>query len=143
MGGFLLTGSSILDAAFLHVDQIPADVDLVAEIQTKNAQGLEVPWVWEVSVGSDDPHDPQGAALAIGVFNEHGALNWVTNSANLVPSNGQNTDWVRYHLAGIHDTYLPPAAEVPIDVVYQVLAEFISTRALPTCVIWQEAQTST
>ena len=45
-----------------------------------------------------------------------------------------------YYLAGLHDTHLPPHAEVPIEIAYQALAEYLTTRERPTCVDWQPAE---
>ncbi|MGQ0841169.1 Imm1 family immunity protein [Actinokineospora sp.] len=121
------------------MDEIPADMDLVAAIRHVNAQGVRKPWVWVISAGPDDPFYPAGVSLSVGVHNQVGSLNWVTNSASLVPVRGTNTEWVVYHLAGMHDTPIPPHAEVPVDTVFEVLAEFLDTRVRPTKIEWQEA----
>ncbi|GAA3026974.1 Immunity protein Imm1 [Actinokineospora globicatena] len=105
-----------------------------------NDEALKVPCVWTVSAGPTDLLSAESVSLEVGVRGHLGALLWVSYDQRLVPKDGTNSDWQTYHLAGLHDMHLPPHAEVPIEVAYQALAEFLVTRARPTCVEWQEAE---
>lgn len=134
-----MTGG-ILDHGFISVDDIPEGVDLVAAIRDLNARHLDVPWMWSIELDTAGIADPDGISFGVGVRGETGALHWATNRGdNLVPANGTNADAARYRLAGLHDSYLPAGAEVPVATVYAALSEFLATRRLPTCVRWRPA----
>ncbi|MGX7825497.1 Imm1 family immunity protein [Actinokineospora sp. 24-640] len=129
----------ILENAFLHVDELPDDLDLVAEVKALNDQGVEIPWLWAIATGSTAPRSPDQKALGFGINNTIGALDWAEGDTRLVPRDGTNTEWTVYHLAGMHDAPIPPHAEVPADTVYAVLAEFLRTRSRPTCIEWTDS----
>ncbi|RLK59677.1 Imm1 family immunity protein [Actinokineospora cianjurensis] len=129
---------SILRGAFLHVDDLPHGVDLVSELRALNDPAT--PCLWVLSARSHDPHSPDRVRLKIGTHGDTGALMWIGNNQRLVPATGTNPDWATYYLAGMHDTHLPPHAEVPIETAYQALAEYLVTRERPTTIRWQPAQ---
>lgn len=129
----------ILDSPFLHVDDLTVDVDLVAELRRLHAGGVEVPCFWSVAAGSRDPYSPEQISLHFGVNGGLGMLQWNESGVSLVPEGGTNAQWSVYQLGGLHETPIPPRAEVPLETVYSALAEFLETRRRPTRVRWQEA----
>jgi hypothetical protein len=93
-------------------------------------------FVWFFPLGSSDA-DP---TLAVGVRGEIGALTWYVADRTLVPVGGLNEDdadcyWTWFG----HEFPMQPRSEVPIDMAYQALAEWISTHERPTCVDWMTA----
>jgi hypothetical protein len=129
----------ILDIAHLHVDRIPAELDLVAELRALQVEGIEIPCVWSLTCGPDDPGDPDRASLDFGLNGDLGMVQWIDADRHLVPKHGSNPRWSIYYLGGTHDTPVPPHAEVPLSTVYSVLAEFMRTHLLPTVIEWQDA----
>ncbi len=129
----------ILDTGFLHVDDIPSEVDLVAELQSLHAQGVEVPCIWTISAGPDDPTSDEVMALGFGINGSVGVLDWADAEGRFVPRDGSNTEWTTYRLAGMHDAPVPPNAEVAPEKVFAALAEFLRTRSRPTCVEWAKS----
>ncbi|MGQ0841142.1 Imm1 family immunity protein [Actinokineospora sp.] len=133
----------VLDAGFLHIDDIPSDVDLVAELQAIHTEGVEIPWIWNLAIGPDDPTSEEQSALSFGINNATGALQWSEGDNVFVPAAGTNPEWAIYYIAGMHDAPVPPHAEVHPDTVFAALAEFLQTRARPTCVDWTDAESFT
>ncbi len=131
--------TNILELPFLHVDEISAEVDLVAELRRLNAEGVDIPWVWTVGAGYRNSVPPNRVTLKFGVNNTVGALMWTGDSQRLVPANGTNVEWTTYYLAGVHDTSIPPSSEVPINLVFAALTEFLDTHTRPACVKWKQA----
>jgi Immunity protein Imm1 len=130
----------ILDHAFIAVEQIPDSVDLVAAVRKLNSEELAVPWMWCLDVGGMELTDPNGHSLGVGVRGEIGALHWATNTGpSLVPAGGRNEEHVMYRMGGLHESYMPPHTEIPVDKVYEALSEFLTTRQLPTCIEWVPA----
>ncbi|GAA2969401.1 Imm1 family immunity protein [Actinokineospora diospyrosa] len=127
----------LLRHAWLHVDQLPAHFDLVAALREVK---FDIPSVWVIATGSTDFTSGEHAELGVGVNGDIGALDWIAGEQRLVPLVGTNAGWKTYYLAGLDETPVPPHAEVPIEVAYQALAEFLTTRARPTCIEWQEAE---
>ncbi|MGQ0838195.1 Imm1 family immunity protein [Actinokineospora sp.] len=118
---------------------IPEDFDLVTQVQELNAEGVEIPWVWVLSATPLDLLSSVQPTLTFGINNKVGALEWIDGTTRLVPASGTNPEWQIYHLAGMHDTAIPPYAEVPVEVVFEVLAEFLDTQTRPTKIEWQDA----
>ncbi|MGQ0841532.1 Imm1 family immunity protein [Actinokineospora sp.] len=129
--------TDILDHPYLHVDRIPDGIDLVARVRALNAEGI--PWMWGISAGPQDTFSLDRVRLNFGVHNDIGAVKWADSTTSLVPAIGTNTAWRTYHPAGIHDTAVPPRAEVPVEIVFDVLAEFLRTRTLPKTIEWTQA----
>ncbi|CRK58052.1 hypothetical protein [Alloactinosynnema sp. L-07] len=130
---------AVLEVPFMHLDTVDESRDLVGAIKALNAGGVEIPWVWYISIGPTDPLAHGRSTLAVGIHNDIGALMWSRDSVRYVPACGTNDDWVTYNLAGLHDSLLPPQVEVPVEIAYAALREFLDTRGQPTCVQWQEA----
>ncbi|HWE91051.1 MAG TPA: Imm1 family immunity protein [Pseudonocardiaceae bacterium] len=126
-------GSGVVDTG-----HIPDGVDLVRRLRTLNGGRTRVPWMWSLVAG--DSSDDGRVGLMVGVNGAVGALHWVTRSGqDLVPVDGRNSEPVLYRLAGLHESYLPAGSVVPIDTVYEVVAEFLRTRRLPRCIRWRVA----
>ncbi|HEV3362062.1 MAG TPA: Imm1 family immunity protein [Pseudonocardiaceae bacterium] len=88
-------------------------------------------WLFRLGSSDDDP------TLAVGVRGEIGALAWYLGNDELVPANGLNDDDAdRYWTWFGHEFPLPRRSELPIDLVYRALAEWIGTHRRPTCVAW-------
>jgi hypothetical protein len=132
--------TDLLDTAFLETRRLPPGTDLADTLRTfVEHTDIRVPYAWTLAHGNDDIRDPDNVSLTFGISPHGGALVWYTHDETMVPTDGTNTDWVRYHFAGLHDTYLPPGAEVSRETVYQTVAEFMTTLARPTCVNWRTA----
>ncbi|CRK59581.1 hypothetical protein [Alloactinosynnema sp. L-07] len=129
----------ILDAAYLHVDRIPVESDLVAQLRSLQAEGVEIPCAWSLTSGPDDPGSPGRVTLDFGLNGDVGMVQWIDADRHLVPAMGSNPRWSVYYLGGTYDTPVPPYAEVSLETVCSVVAEFLRTRVLPTVVEWQEA----
>jgi len=122
-----------------HVTDLPADVDLVAEVRAFNDAGVEVPWLWGLSAGPKDPLSLDQVTLMFGVDNDSGTLEWLTGTDTFVPADGTNPEWTTHYLGGMYDTPVPPFATVPTDTVYAAVAEFLRTGSRPACVTWMAA----
>jgi Immunity protein Imm1 len=132
-----MTAKILLQGSIL-VQDIPADVDLVAAIRELNEVDPGFPWMWSIDYDTLGITDPDGISFGVGVRGEIGALHWATNRGDsLVPLYGLNDEPVHYQLAGLHDSPMPVGSELPIDQVYEALSEFLTTRQLPTCLEWQ------
>ncbi len=89
-------------------------------------------WLFRLGSNDDDP------TLAVGVRGEIGALAWYLADDELVPVDGLNEDDAdRYWTWFGHEFPMPPGSELPIDVVYRALAEWISTHRRPECIRWR------
>ncbi|MGQ0839233.1 Imm1 family immunity protein [Actinokineospora sp.] len=130
---------NVLDNAFLHVDNLPDNIGLVKLFRQFTTRNIEMPCLWIVSAGPDDPLSPDAVSLSFGINRQLGALHWLTNTTSMVPADGTNSEWVRYHLGGLHDSYLPPHAELDIEAAFDVLTEFLTTRTRPTGIEWRPA----
>ncbi|MGQ0839880.1 Imm1 family immunity protein [Actinokineospora sp.] len=104
-----------LYAALAAAQQVAPDGRVVVQAALDNGD------VVEVGVNGD-----KGAVYYAGLPN-----GWYTMSET--PS---NEDSVSYSYMGNERSY-PPNSELPIAVVRQVAAEFMTTGAQPTCVSWQ------
>ncbi|MBM7771611.1 hypothetical protein JOD54_001815 [Actinokineospora baliensis] len=127
----------LLRHGWLHVDQLPPGFDLVAALREVD---FDIPSLWVIATGSTDFVSGEHAELGVGVNGDTGVLDWIAGDQRSVPRNGTNADWKSYFLAGLDETSVPPGAEVPVEVAYQALAEFLATRARPTCVEWRVAE---
>ncbi|GLZ38336.1 Imm1 family immunity protein [Actinokineospora sp. NBRC 105648] len=134
-----MTATPVTDRAYIDLESLPAGVDLVREVRSLNEAGVEVPWMWVITEQAFDIHSKTQVMFVVGVNNAVGVLHWDAARRGDVPKTGTNPEWIGYFLAGSHESPVPPHAEVPIDLVYQALAEFLTTRTRPTCVQWQEA----
>ncbi|GAA3031699.1 Imm1 family immunity protein [Actinokineospora globicatena] len=131
----------VLDRGWIAVDDLPRGVDLLAEVKRLNDAGVEVMWVWNLAqhwAGEDDPDgEERQESLTFGVFNDRGLLTWRAGFRLWAPSSGLNAEWEDGRLAGMHDVAVPPRAVVPIEVVYSVLAEFLSSGQRPNSIEWE------
>ncbi|MBM7771163.1 hypothetical protein JOD54_001367 [Actinokineospora baliensis] len=130
---------AITSSGHISVDAVGVGVDLVAELRALNSRGLSVPWMWVVSAervrfggGSTSPR------LAVGVFNDVGALQWHEGRDTFVPIGGGNPHWRAYWLAGAHESQMRPGTEVPVDTAFLAVEEFLRTLTRPTCVEWEK-----
>ncbi|WP_285506488.1 Imm1 family immunity protein [Actinokineospora sp. NBRC 105648] len=115
------------------------DSDLVAEVRALNSAGVEIPWMWHLTEEAFDGRSKTQEILTFGINNSVGILRWNDHSGRYVPALGKNTEWLSYYLAGFHESGVPPYAEVPVEIVYSTLTEFLDTRMKPTRVEWREA----
>ena len=128
-----------LEVGSFHVDRLPTGQDLTAAVRTLNGSGERtIPWCWTVDSGPLDPLSEEGRTLTFGVNGTMGGLSFATSEHVYVPVEGTNGDWAEYFTAGSHSTFLPPRAEVRVELVYAALEEFLDSAAMPTCVTWQE-----
>ncbi len=111
----------------------------MSTLRDVHAKGVEIPSMWNLAAGPTDPKSPDQVALNFGLNNNTGALEWNEGDASLVPCTGTNIEWTTYYLAGMHDTPVPPHAEVPTDIVFAALQEFLRTGERPTCLEWTES----
>jgi hypothetical protein len=118
--------------SILHVNDLPVGVDLVGEVRKMNDAWVEIPWLWGVAAGSEDPLSSDQVTLMFGVHNDTGTLQWMDGHDLFVPIDGINSDWMTHYLGGMYDTPVPPFAVVPTVTVYAALAEFLKTRERPT-----------
>ncbi|CRK55685.1 hypothetical protein [Alloactinosynnema sp. L-07] len=130
----------ILTRSSVHIDHIAPGIDLVSAIRDLNSTGLVIPWAWTIAAGPHDPRSADVVSLTVGIHSDTAMLLWADDTADYVPSNGHNTGWVTYHLAGIHELPVPPHAETTPDLAYEALTEFLETHARPACVTWCEAE---
>jgi Immunity protein Imm1 len=127
----------ILDYEFLAVEQIPDGFDFVAAVRELNSQELVAPWMRALNFGGLEMTDPNAHSFGVGIRGEIGALHWAANPRlSLVPAGGINEGHVMYRMGGLHESYMPPGSEVPVDKVYEALSEYLTTHQLPTCVEW-------
>ncbi|HEX7660138.1 MAG TPA: Imm1 family immunity protein [Pseudonocardiaceae bacterium] len=132
----------ILANAFIKINAMPADVDLVQRIRDLNSMGPEIPWMWSLSLDTEAT-GPNRVEFGVGVYGAIGALHWASNAGDdLVPVCGTSTHSVLYYLAGMYDSEMPPGAEVPVETVYRAATEFLTTHQRPTCVRWRQAPPS-
>lgn len=90
--------------------------------------------VWDFRVGPDEKGAP---VLRVGVRGDRGAVEWFHGEEDLIPAEGGlNADWVDYWSWFGYDSSAPPWSEIPIDKVYEVVAEFVRTTKRPTCIPW-------
>ncbi|MDQ3401778.1 MAG: Imm1 family immunity protein [Actinomycetota bacterium] len=130
----------VLEMPFFAISQIGPDVDLVSEVRALNDSGITVPWVWSLYSVVKESAMHAVPTLTFGVYNEVGTLKYIDGRENLVPAAGRNDTWSTGYLAGMYDTGIPPYAEVPVEMVYEVLDEFLRTRERPTCIEWKAAE---
>lgn len=130
-----MTASLSLERDWINL----ADIDDIDEViaglgemeqRTKESEGGLV-WFFGTSP------DLSGLSLAVGVRGELGALHWCDDENAYVPVSGLNPSSKDYNTWGAHHFVVPSSAEVPIEVAYAALREFVATRRRPTCVDWK------
>ncbi|WP_156754032.1 Imm1 family immunity protein [Actinokineospora pegani] len=93
-------------------------------------------------INTDVYADPDGRGmrtLKLALCGEDGYLQWLgRDDSDLVPEGGGADDWVEATQYSGHPTFLPPGSKVSAEVALAVVAEFVETRELPTCVRWVE-----
>ncbi|RLK60075.1 Imm1 family immunity protein [Actinokineospora cianjurensis] len=130
----------ITHLGFISMDTIPTGTDLVKEVRALNAAGVEIPWMWVLTEERMDFSDEAQPALAFGVHNEVGAVQWQIGGETFLPVGGANPEWVAYWLAGFHESYMRPHTEVTVETALSAVAEFLETRRRPTCVEWRRGE---
>lgn len=94
--------------------------------------------VWNFRAG---PVVEGGKILRIGVRGDRGSVEWFHGQEDLIPADGGlNDDWVDYWSWHGHESGAPPGSELPIDQVYQLLAEFVRTADRPNSIAWQQPE---
>ncbi|CRK61211.1 hypothetical protein [Alloactinosynnema sp. L-07] len=129
----------VLEMSIQHLNDLPDGIGLVGEVRRLNDAGVEIPWLWGLSAGPEDPMSLDQVTLMFGVHNGDGALQWLTGHHTFVPVDGVNPEWSTHYLGGMYDTPMPPFSTVPVATVYAALNEFLQTGSRPTCVAWKEA----
>ena len=77
--------------------------------------------------------------LIAGVRGERGVLVWAEPKQTFLPRNGINEEDVDYFTWESHHFPQRPGTEVPIDLVYQAVREYVATEQRPTCLEWVPA----
>ncbi|SFO81670.1 Immunity protein Imm1 [Amycolatopsis arida] len=87
--------------------------------------------VWWLYAGADAV-----CALIAGVRGERGALLWSEPTKSFIPEAGINDKHVDYFTWESHHHPQRPGSEVPIDLMYRAVTEYVATQERPTCVNW-------
>lgn len=120
------------------MDEILPGVDLVAEVRALNGGGVEIPWMWSLSEKRMDLTSTEQSMLTFGVNGEVGILEWQEGDSSFTPVGGANAERLSYWLAGFHESEVERYTEVPVELVYAAVAEYLRTRSRPGCVEWRE-----
>jgi len=130
--------TSLLDRIGFHVDDITDVTAFIDEVRAFAARGVQVPHMWAVAAGPEDPTHDDHIELEFGISTQPGtgALTFGTGDTIYVPTHGTNDDDVDYQLGGAHPGGFPPKAEVPLDDMLSALEEFIKDKRRPTNVTW-------
>ncbi|WP_181043655.1 Imm1 family immunity protein [Actinokineospora auranticolor] len=72
--------------------------------------------------------------------NDRGILCREQGMEAYVPTIGVGDEWTSAYLAGLHESPAQPGSDVPVEVVYQAVGEYLATRARPTCVEWRREE---
>ncbi|OLT45211.1 hypothetical protein BJF85_02155 [Saccharomonospora sp. CUA-673] len=130
--------TDLLELTGFHVDDVP-DVDaFVARVREFAAQGLEVGHFWVIAAGPKDVRAADHVELEFGISDKPGVgvLAFGQGDEHYVPAHGTNEDEVEYMLGGLHPSYLPAKAEVPLEDVYAGLDQFLHTQRCPVVLDW-------
>ncbi|WP_371878860.1 Imm1 family immunity protein [Amycolatopsis roodepoortensis] len=114
--------------------------DLVSMLKAVNAERErpDAGVVWWLHVA-----DQPDGELIVGVRGAHGVALWSEPSRSFRPEDGANVDHVDYFTWLGHHYTQPPRTEVPVEHVYQAVAEFVRTKARPNCIRWVEVPSPT
>lgn len=125
----------ILPSDVTSVEDLIAEMDAANERQSPHDSGVF--WFFETAVSREIEFT---LGFCIGVRGRLGALLWDDGERGLIPENGVNPGKIDYFTGGYgHHMMMPVGAEVPIEVAYAALREFIATGQRPTCVNWRQA----
>lgn len=119
--------------ALSDVVDVDGLVDELVELD-RRGDGSEAGFVW--SFGPRGEFDDIG--LTVGVRGEIGAITWYDDEHAYVPESGLNTAHVDYFTWHGHHFPQDPGAEVPVEVAFTALREYIATGERPTCVNWRQ-----
>ncbi|WP_424189561.1 Imm1 family immunity protein [Actinokineospora sp. G85] len=110
---------------------------LVADLRAINdgefVRGWTITTRSRFDTGQDD-----SKSLELGLCGEDGYVYWTGGNGVWIPEGGGADDWVESWWWSGHNTFLPPGSKVSAEVALAVVAEFVETRELPTCVRWVE-----
>jgi hypothetical protein len=127
-----------------HMNLLPKDLDSAADLAALVREVNErtgVPACWVISTGELNSWNMLVPALEFAVDKSEGALVWFENPGTYVPASGTSDEEREYWMPGNMNTlWLPPRSVVPIETVYEAVAEYQRTRTRPTCVEWVPAQ---
>lgn len=95
--------------------------------------------VWSFQTG---PERENSEALEVGIRGDRGWLEWLYGDQDLIPADGGlNDEWVHYWTClGDDAGGAPPGSELPIDRVYELVAEFVRTATRPTSIQWRPVE---
>lgn len=133
--------TDLLDLIGFHVDDVPNVDEFLAGVRDFAGRGVNVPHFWVVAAGPKDIRHSDHVELEFGVSATPGvgALAFGHGDGHYVPAHGTNDEDVEYWQAGLHPSYLPPGAEVPLEDVLAGVGEFIRTGRRPTGIQWADA----
>ncbi|MBK1784454.1 Imm1 family immunity protein [Prauserella cavernicola] len=133
--------TDLLDLTGFRVEDVPDATQFVAHVREFAAQDRDAAHFWVIAAGPTDVRHDDHVELEFGVSNEPGigALTFGQRDDQYVPAIGTNDEEVSYQLAGLHPSYLPAKAEVPLDDMLAALAQFIRTHQRPTSIEWVPA----
>jgi hypothetical protein len=63
-------------------------------------------------------------------------LVWSEPTQSFLPDGGANEEDVDYFTWESHHYPQQPGSEIPIDLVYQAVTEYVATKQRPTCIEW-------
>lgn len=90
--------------------------------------------VWWLYSSDDSEHE-----LIVGVRDDRGCITWSEPTRSLVPHYGLNAEPVEYFTLDGHLYVQEPGSEVPVDVMWEAVREYIKTGERPTCLEWRTA----
>ncbi|MCP2254321.1 Immunity protein Imm1 [Prauserella aidingensis] len=133
--------NNLLDLTGFRVDDVPDVSRFIDRVREFAAGDLEAAHFWVVAAGPTDVRHEDHVELEFGVSTAPGvaALTFGQRDGQYVPAGGTNEDEVDYQLAGLHPSYLPPGAEVPLPDMLTALEEFLRTHQRPTSITWVPA----
>lgn len=130
--------TDLLDLTGFRVEDVPDAVEFVAQLRDLAEQDRDAAYFWVIAAGPTDVRHENHVELEFGVSDQRGvgALTFGQHDGQYVPAHGTNDKEADYQLAGLHPSYLPAKAEVPLDDMLAALDQFIRTHQRPTCVEW-------
>ncbi|PPK65965.1 immunity protein Imm1 of predicted polymorphic toxin system [Actinokineospora auranticolor] len=131
----------LLEEEFIAIDEIAQGVDLVAAVRELNDSGVKKPWAWVLASNWEELGEGEiRSSMMFGVNNDRGILAWRQGWEASVPTIGVGTEWTTVYLGGMYDSSAQPGSDVPIEIVYQAVEEYLATRERPTCVEWRRGE---
>jgi hypothetical protein len=130
---------------YADLTELPLDADVAGELRELNVRrGAGTACLWWLPLEfEDDEVWGRGPKvwLDAGTAGPAGALRWVDGDGIFVPASGlaalsRPAEWLPYFDWSGTSTQVHVALQVPIEQVFEAVAELVATRRRPECVEW-------